>query len=359
MKIKNFKNYNLNLQKVKQLFKQIQSQKEIKTNQEQNNSLVKQDDFSHSSANIFSPGKNLDQSLETILLKTWIKMNLPLKKEYINKLINYINIKNNMNPESLIKAFGFLIKNNLPLLPELIEGMARNFNSQQSLSKLLNSSSLQENNPRNNNSSPTDIKNKLIFKLDQPPSELAKKLKNYPRNLKQIINLLKNGKNSSKKLVQYLLGQQLLNLPENKQENNHILTLELPVIFKEKDDPLPLHLQIKRENQKNKKKTNNKTSFKISFIIDLEKRGSIKADIVIYSNYIQCQFTTTSSKTARIIESTFPLLKKRLENLKFKVEDPLIKQVKDEKKFNNKSSFESSPEQPEQIEKFVHFNFKI
>lgn len=364
MEIQNSKNYNLKLQKMKQLIEQIQSQKEIKTNDNQNTPLSNQKNSSDLTTIFSYIDKNMDKSIQTLLFKNWLEMDLPLKKKYISKLINYINLKNNISPESLIKSFAFLIKNKLPLLPELIKGTASNLDSHNSLSEILVSASSEQ--AEENGSLPKNIQNKLTFKLNLSPEEIAQKLKTYPENLEQIIDILKQNENKkgTEKLLHHLLGQQSLNSSEVDRENNILLNLELPVIFKENDNPLPLHLQIKKYNQKPKDKSQNKKSFKISFIIDLGKKGPVKADIIIYSGHIQCQFLTLSSTTADIIETTFPLLEKKLETLGFQVENPLIKQVESEKKFNNQKSPSDSnsrqiKKETNKVERFIHFDFKI
>ena len=356
-----------------------------------------------------TPFNNLEENLQKAVIKTWIDMNLPFKEDYIKKLTQYLNTANinspnnleslsqnhNINSKSIINAFAFLIKNKLPLSSELIRGLAQTLDQEQSLTQKFNNLNLENisiNNPLSdnqqtdlknvNNSSQTNIslnnnnessnnlnniKNQLILDLSSSTGEITQKLNNYSESIRQIMQLLGNLQdNNSQKVLNHLLGQQLLNLETANQENNLALALEIPVVLKENSESVPLYLQINRDqdsDQNENNKSNIENNYKIKFIIELEYLGTISADINIFNETLNCKFLTSDSRTSALIKDNFSHLQEKLDNIGFKVNSPQIEKVNpedlsSEKKKKNidnlhESTSNNSPEE------YIHIDFKI
>ena len=378
----------------------------------------------------------LEESIQKLIIKIWLEMNIPLKQKHLTQLIkhlqNYSMIKtgaeethnesasslneteNNLNinnlsaekkininntglnssqttnnaginntpvkPELLIKSFAFFIKKDLPLLPKLMVNVARNLDQQSSIAENIvdnlnisqnQTETVTENQPSlsnvSNNLSET-IKNNLILNLSQNPEEIFQKLQNYPEQLRETMQILTNSSdNSNDNILNRLLGQQVLNLQDFNQENNLLLTLELPVIMGEDNNPIPLYLQVREdtETKDNRQKASTNDNYKINFIIELEKRGPIREDIEINSKIIKSKFLATSSHTISLIKNFFPNLKQRLEQIGYQVNSPEIKQVDNSQELNRNQG-DTYPEpvftekkQKKNENEYVHIDFKI
>lgn len=329
--------------------------------------------------------EQLESSLRKKLLKTFFKYNLPLKREYLLEVISLINntnladrsgsggyqnyeARNNHgdlqssggleNPGgqrafNIMKAFIFLLKNNLPLLRGLIEGIASNLDARQSLSEKINSKP----------DLLPGITDKLAIRPNLTPQELQDELRNYPAQLNRAIRFLnQTGDETSAKILNQLLGQQLI----NNQDSNTLLTLELPLFFPQYSKLVPAYLHVLRERKtgwESKEKKEGKKAgdtFKISFLISLEKRGTIRADITYTRGRIGGVFKSSSPETRRLIRENIPGLQERLEKLGFRVEKPLIEPLEEQGKAEKflaqllpPDEEEKGPDEP------VHFDLRV
>ncbi|MFW6270558.1 MAG: flagellar hook-length control protein FliK [Bacillota bacterium] len=356
----------------------------------------------------------LDKSVQQNVLNTWLTMNIPFKKEHLQKLIRYLNMisefkaeennstsnatpvsvnqKNNtadifsgIDPKSLIKASAYLIKNKLPLIPELITGLASNLEQDHSLSEKLklflqnstaneitdsfNNYSLSTEKENEENFTASRIKNLLSLNLSRDSQETVLQLTNYSDSLNKVIQFLyQNQSDNLKKIFNHLTGQKLINLQNNNPGNNLLLSLEIPILMAENSNPLPLYLQIKKENQEKEKipQKKNKNNYRIKFIIELDKLGTITADIEIKNRNINCKFITEKDNTLKIIKDNFSALEERLNNTGFQVKrtrfkntnqnnlKQLKKKIFEENiKPDNTKKFEKEPEE------YVHIDFTI
>lgn len=370
----------------------------------------------------------LEQSLQKQIIKTWLEMKLPLNKTHIKKLVQYLQNNNynqqnnnlnqsasntgnthinNIKPEILIKSFAFLLKNNLPVKPQLLSGTAANLdagftevnhshntsvdlnntdpdsrtNSDNIGNNTTNNTDLNNSNisTKINNNLPgeleTELKNSLVLRLNSSTSQIQEQLQQYSHQIQEAIQLMQNSnqqENSS--LLNHLLGQQALNLQETLPENNQLLlALEIPVMLTEDSKTIPLFLQIQqKEEQKNSNGNNTETqtdgesnNFKINFIIKLNKLGIIRADIKIEDNKILSRFKTSADSTQKLIQQEFPLLKEKFEKIGYTAADPVLAQLK-KTEVNNSKNGRPFPEsivpinkRPEGTDELIHIDFKV
>ncbi len=258
--------------------------------------------------------KNMDISLQKTLINTWIKMNLPLNENYIKGLIKYL--QNNTFPYSgekraTVKAYAFLLKNDLPLKTPLIRALSTKLNPGNSLSKILNELI-------DKKELPPEVKNNLILDFKKTPEKILTEIKEYPQKLQEALSLLAENKNSkTANLFKYLLGQQTINT-----NNNFLLALEIPVQILKNKQTFPLFLQVsknKKEKKSSQEERNNE--FKICFIIELPYNKLIKSNTVVSNNTIQLQFSANSKNLCILINNNFSLLEEKLEKLGYNIKN--------------------------------------
>ncbi|MFW5992092.1 MAG: hypothetical protein ACOCQN_02765 [Halanaerobiaceae bacterium] len=344
--------------------------------------------------------QQLSEQERKALLDMWVNNKLPLDTDILKKLISFLNKSNTdsiSNNIYKIKAFAFLLKNNISASRGLINSLSANIDHRQSvseqLSKILNLSennnllsgildTAQENVPANdgnqqpfqtgNNLSLTEpllqlIKN-LVIKPDGQPAAISaniqEQLENYPAKLESSLQMLQEqGNEVNSKFLQQLSGQHLL----NQQDNNLLLHLELPFFFPEQNKLVPVYLQVYRgkaekgNKQQLKKEDNN---YHISFIISLKKRGMIKSDVFLSPGRIKASFACNKNKTGQLVKKMFPALKTDLEKMGFRVEEPEIRKIEDgkeEKELNQFLAQVIQPGNPEDntVDEFVHIDFKV
>lgn len=299
--------------------------------------------------------QNIEPELQKLILKIWGEMNLGLDKAIIERLVNYIKnqqeskLDTGNNPASTVRTFAFLARYNIPLLPSLIRGMEKYINPDYSPASLL-----EENSPL-----PDNLSRLLGINPETDPEKISEKLKNYSNNLQQAMKILSGleDKESGKSLMDFLLGQQSLNLPRS-EENNILLSLFLPLILPQKKEPFPLHLQVwqeKNADQENKK-SGGQSPLHIDFIIELEKLGTIRNETIISENTLRFRFITDTKMAAELIEEYFTELAVNLQKLGFKSEEPVIKtKEKVEKQIR---LIRNMPERETAIKKYTHIDFR-
>ncbi len=315
--------YNLNNNQLDDFFNDLENsiKKPQKTTQLDHNSLLLLNNIK----------ENLNKTLLKYLLKTWSKLELPFNTDEINNLINFIkNYSGPVSDRALIESFAFLIDNNLPLVPLLIEGLALHLDHEQNLQELLK-------NIIDNSKSNPELSS-LIFDISQDPEQINIDLQQYTDKLNQLMQFLLNNPDSfenSKQILSFLLGQQILNLVDS-QGNLPLFFLEIPVLINNFKTPFFLFLKIEKENDGQSNKQNKKEkqkSFKISFIVELKKCGPVKSSITFSSKTIRPAFYTINTNTLSLIENTFPRLQKKLEQHGFKVNPPVLENLKNKKEF--------------------------
>lgn len=258
--------------------------------------------------------------IEDPLFKIWSRFDLPFNEKNIIQLINYLKKGNQIDITAKIEAFAFFIKNNYPLLNEIIDGLSLNLSRDYTLSEELTKIIKLLNNK------PGLLLNKLSLlqvNMDQTPEKLTQELQNYPDKLIQAIKTLRlvSNKNTSE-LLNYLLGQQLINKKNNNSSNT--LYLEIPLFLPQYNKTISGYLQIMHKGNRQKNKMKDYKKYKISFIISLEKRGTIRADISYSKKGIKALFKSNSNKTLDLIEKMIPDLETRLEEMGFVVYDTTV-----------------------------------
>ncbi|MFW6022545.1 MAG: flagellar hook-length control protein FliK [Bacillota bacterium] len=327
--------------------------------------------------------KQLNAKDRRLLISNLLKYNLPLEKGKLDKFISYL--KNNpQNSSDKIKAFTLLLKSNFKFDKKLINGLAANFNKNNSISEKINNlidisrlitdSSIKDNREstksiNTNNSTPntgekapankqlSQILKQLIINPSQSKDVLTEQLKEYPQILKETITSLQNHNNdsNSQKIFQQLIGQNLL----NHQTENVLLHLEIPMFFPQYNKLIPVYIHIEEDNNTNNLDKNKTKNYRIDFIISLEKRGVIKAETKINTQQIQINFKCNNRETVDIIESRFANLKNNLEKMGIKITNSNISyteiDIENINEFTNKESENTS----KNSEEFMHIDIKI
>ncbi len=389
---------NCNTLKYKTLLKLLDGQLDSISNAAQkinNKTTDKQEMDEHNktksaSTKILNLLEKLNEQDRKILISGLIKYNLPLDTGNIKQLISYLQNKAQKNNNALIKSFILLSKNNIPINKGLLEGVGDNFKQENSLSEKLNklisitpskeSSIMQKENSINGKPQSLNTKSPLESNLfDKPTTQknnplsniirhllinpsssektLIDQLKEYPEQLSKSIQLLQEqGGNSQEKIMQHLIGQQLI----NHQDKNLLLNLEIPIFFPQYKKSIPAYLNIRRDsNSESKNNDFSVKNYKISFIISLEKRGIIKAETFISTGRIKILFTCNKKETTGLIESEFINLKEGLEDIGISVEKPIIKYSNINSDSINTVLNSNFGIDHSQIDDFLHIDIKV
>lgn len=166
----------------------------------------------------------------------------------------------------------------------------------------------------------------IIKQLIVVPSEsnkvLVEQLQKYPQRLSNSMEVLQEqAGNNEQKILQQLIGQQIL----NHQDKSILLNLEIPLYFPQYKKFIPAYLNIKEDDEKyNENNISGTRNYKIQFIISLEKRGIIKSETFISKGRIKILFTCNKQETADLIKKEFISVKEGLENIGMNVEKPII-----------------------------------
>ena len=331
-----------------QKLKKLLDQSDKNSNRKNINSSLqnkKQTPKTNANSKIISLLENLNSEQQKELLNTLLKMNLPLKENNLKILINLINTKTiNIKSESLIKAMAIMQKGGLNLETHLLEGISRNFDTN-------NSQSAKIIELINNNESNPELKNTLtdlLIDLSLNKENLTKQLKNYLLNLDKSLTTLFNENqeknNTENKLLNQFLGQKII----NKQNSNLLLNLELPIFWPTEDKTYPLYLKM-WEEENSKKEERNEKEYKIAFNIELEKLGLIDALIKVKSKNLKAIFKSNNEKTVNLIKKKSNNLKEKFEKLNYNLSLEVKRQKKDEIK--NKDNKEKK--------KYKHIDIKV
>lgn len=353
--------------------------------------------------------KQFNEQEKRTLITTWVNNKLPLDINTIKKLIAFLNengtgnknqtADNSNNNISKIKAFAFMVKNNITLSKGMLNGLTANFNQHQSISKQLNTilhstnitevlSDLFTNGKIENDNGNINLMTNINQQLEQTtsnqslsrpflqllrnliiipdqspdsPSDLQLQLENYPEKLNQSLQIIQEqGDGATNKIFQQLTGQHLI----NQQDNNLLLQLELPLYFPQYKKLIPAYLQVKRQKRGNKNQPESKKdNYHISFIIALEKRGMIKADVLLSPGRVKAEFTCNQNNTTRLVKKHFPSLKTNLEKMGFMVEEPVIEEIEKGKESEeiNRFLYQSidNNANDNDLQEFIHIDLKI
>jgi len=333
-----------NSQKVKKLLDQTDKSPERKNTPTipQNNQETPK---TNANSRIISLLENLNTEQQKELLNTLLKMNIPLKKNNLKILINLINTETiNIKSEALIKAMAVMQKGGLSLEAHLLEGISRNFDTD-------NSQSLKIIELLNNNSTNSELKSNLsslLIDLSINNEELGENLKKFTQNLDKSLEILfkenQNKNNTENKLLNQFLGQKIL----NKQDTNFLLNLEIPLFWPKDDQSYPLYLKIWQE-ENNDKKDNNTKEYKIAFNIELKNLGLIDALIKIKSRNIRAIFKSNNEKTIKLIKNNQENLIENFSELNYNLSIEIKKQKKEKIKNENHKN----------IKNYKHIDIKV
>lgn len=326
--------------------------------------------FNQKNNEILQLFSGLDRATRREIMEIWLKYKLPLEHSSLKKLISFIHNTGGKTKQTTvrIKAFAFLLKNKLPLLPILINGVARCLEPEQSLATdlgkavpLLTDSATSSNRdiptaPQNelpsglpaNDKNAVDNKNIAGGKIEQAENkiktnitfsaglkkliinpalpDLDKIIMRYPAILSELIQTLEeNEGQDSLKILNRLLGQQLINV----QDRGLMLALELPLFLPESKKMVPAFLQVWKDgSEKRDQKENSSRNYRISFFISLPKRGAIRADLIYKLDKIHSSFQSNSTETVKLIKQNIPALQKRFESLGLTMEQPVVSYLK-------------------------------
>ncbi|MFP4662259.1 MAG: hypothetical protein ACLFPF_08710 [Halanaerobiales bacterium] len=304
----------------------------------------------------------------TLLINSIIKNNLPLDSEKITALVSYLQrAPDNTDNESMIKAFILLIKNQLPVNKESLEGIAANFNHKQALTYELNDlqqdlshyTDIKQNSETTTTKDNTilNILKQLILNPTGKRNELFIQLEDYTEKLSNVIQLLQEqADNKKQKLLQHVIGQQIINYQGKKL----LLQLEIPLFLPQYNKSIPGYLKIKQEEKGKSDKANPPDkNYRIDFIISLEKRGIIKAETYLSNGRIKIYFTCNKEETIELINLRFDELKEGLEEIGMNVEKPIIEHTKlNTNDINNMISGDTVLD-TRNNEDFIHIDIRI
>ena len=327
--------------------------------------------------------ENLEPRLQKLFLQTWAQLQLPLKEKQITQLINFLNSNQELPSETVIKAGGFLAQNNLletspALLQDILLYLNNSTTLTEELSSLLNkipdeglngkNAGQQETATTTSTNSPaepqslsseaeailaaadpkksaeqntqiSELKNllsKLVIPLNHSTEDIKHRLQEYQAGLKQLFSLAAeataektNNNEQLKNILGHLRGQQALNFQNQTQQTELLLMLEIPLFFHENQSLSPLHLQIFKQNSGSKSEEDDKTSFKICFVIELPELGAIKAEVVIQNKLIKPRFLSENQQARQLIAKNFELLSEKLLSLGYNVSSPSFEMMED------------------------------
>lgn len=287
-----------------------------------------------------------NQEIKDILLSDSENLRQNFDQNTVKILNNFI-LNNNINgineEKALLKAFAFLENNKLPITESLIKEMTNNFkkNIIQYTDNLNNKNQIFDN--LINLNSELITKNEAAVNLNASTNQIKDFLAVQNTISDQILKLFNKSDGKSKeKIADNLLGQKLVNLQQQQNQNSPlILALEIPLQMP--DNKLSsLLLKIEKEKEKNKgsKDAKNKMGYNISFILEFKNIGLIQTNVNIKQNNINTTFYTENSKTANLIEKNLDKLNSSLEENGFTIQNFTIENLdnlKEEKSgfFNN------------------------
>ncbi len=341
--------------------------------------------------------EKLNEQDRKILISNLIRYNIPLETEKMERLVSYLRNKAEKDNSELIKSFILLSKNKIPISKSLLEGVGDNFKQENSLSEKLNklinitrsnqsstipkeNDSMQKENRINGkphslnakpslesnlfdkqttqkNNPPLNIIRHLLINTSSSEKTLIDQLKEYPEQLSKYIQLLQEqGGNSQEKIMQHLIGQQLI----NHQDKNLLLNLEIPIFFPQYKKSIPTYLNIRRDSNSESRNNNSSVkNYKINFIISLKKRGIIKAETFISTGRIKIFFTCNKKETTGLIKSEFINLKESLEAIGISVEKTIIKYSNINSDDMNTVLSSNIGIDQSQIDDFLHIDIKV
>lgn len=291
----------------------------------------------NANSRIISLLENLNTEQQKELLNTLLKMNIPLKENNLKMLINLINTDSiDIKSKALIKAMAIMQKGGLSLDTHLLEGISRNFDTDNSQSEKI----IQLINSTNNSNLKSNLSN-LLIDLSLNKKDITKSLKNFTQNLDKNLNILfndnQNRNNTENKLLDQFLGQKII----NKQNTNMFLNIEIPIFWPKDDKTYPLYLKIWQEENKQNKEQNDK-EYKISFNIELEKLGLINALIKVQSQKIKAVFKSNNENTIELIENKSEKLVEKFSKLNYNLSIDVHKQKKEkieDNKYKNTENY--------------------
>lgn len=296
--------------------------------------------------------KNLEPSLQKMFLQTWLQNQLSFKKEQVLRVINFLNNNPGLDSQTTMQTAAFLARNNLLLLPGLLENIMTYLDQNQNITQTLNSLLQEQQNSEQNlttdnpeqNINHTDQDNSEIvnnsidenlevalknitINLGETPENIQQKIENYSQLLKQLLTLQNNDQNegSGKKelLFSQLQAQQAVNAPDLKQELNLLLFVELPVLFNENKPATPLYLELFQEKNSAQQTEEKEDTYKLCFQIELENIGLLQAAIEIKNQKIKPHFATSTKTGQLLIKENIDLLYTKLNNLGYQVLPPV------------------------------------
>ncbi|HLV09683.1 MAG TPA: hypothetical protein VKY40_05715 [Halanaerobiales bacterium] len=306
------------------------------------------------------------------LVSIWLKLNLPFEAKSLNELLTLLkNASSKEEALSRIKAFALICKNQLPRLPHMILGLSHYIRPGSILTDELNhllfpegNQSNTEDNSADSNKTVQTILDKITIDISRDSEMITEKLKNYTNRIQESLEILQNSPEKEQRLLNQLLGQQLIN--NHRQEL--LLALELPFFIPEYNKLFPAYLRVLRERDQKKEadSNSNKNIFKVAFIISLEKMGFIRADAVCKNlekgiPTINIVFRCSLESTIEIVREKKTYLIKALKKLGYIVEQAEIKLEKKTEKEELEDFFEGLTEitNYNDDEQFHHINFRI
>lgn len=272
-----------------------------------------------------------NQEFKDVLLNDSELLNQNFDQNTVKILNNFLlnnNIDGFIEKTVLLKAFTFLENNNLPLVESLIKEMTLNFkkNIIQYTDNLNNKNQIFDN--LNNVNAELITKNEAAVNLNSPTDQIRDSLAAQNKISDQILKLFNksDGKNKEK-IADNLLGQKLINLQQQQNQNSPlILALEIPI---QTPDNKLSSLLLKIEKEKSEKGENNKKQigYNISFILEFKNIGLIQTNVNIKDKNINTTFYTEKSKTANLIAKHLEKLNSSLKENKFTIQNFTIENL--------------------------------
>ncbi len=271
-------------------------------------------------------GENLLQLLGELpddigqeFLRTWLNSRLPLKAETVIPLLQQLQeLSTSGARQRLITAAAFLQRQDLPLRQHFLRSLTALSESQEK----------------------SEIAEELISELplfnpDSTSLPTAENLQKLPENLNLLFEQLfsfqnesggegeSEGKNLSpneNRLLSGLLSLNILNLSEETGETGRMrLYLEWPPLNIQAERQLALRISSFFSGENKEKAETEDENFSISFIVELQNLGVIRADALLFDREIDLTFTAGSYETQEVIRENLPRLQEKLQELDYQI----------------------------------------
>ncbi len=348
--------------------------------------LSKEDNYQDLSQKLPTVSEDIINALDQLpaevrqeFLQTWLSSQLSLNPETIMPLLEKLQEADNIpRQKQIIAAAAFLKRQNLPLRQFFLRPLADLTSSPDQASPLSEAIS------DSFNLSLAELMEQIIPLLQQQNQPAAENFfSSLPEELDQLLEQLFNLSNMTaedasldsgglqpreNQLLSSLLGLKLLNLAEEAGSQGKLrLYLEWPPLPPGKtEEQFILRVSSRQEQPEKQQQQDHQTEiYHLNFIIKLSRLGKIRADVQIYQQDMQIDFTVTNNRAEKLLAEKFPELEERLKNTGYEIQEPAINLAENISEsalkteiMKGKLSLESSGDISSLLDKYQHVDFR-